>query len=53
MVTLAQDGPAAFRDRYELLYRHRAEGPNALWQADHVARCAGTRLPMAQRCGRG
>jgi putative transposase len=36
MVTLAQDGPAAFRDRYELLYRHRAEGPNALWQADHT-----------------
>jgi putative transposase len=35
MVTLAQDGPAAFRDRYELIYRHRAAGPNALWQADH------------------
>jgi putative transposase len=36
MVTLAQDGLAAFRDRYELLYRHRAEGPNAIWQADHT-----------------
>src|SRR5437016_3960002 len=36
MVTLAQDGPAAFRDRYELIYRHRAECPNALWQADHT-----------------
>jgi putative transposase len=36
MVTLAQDGTAAFRDRYELLYRHRAEGPNAIWQADHT-----------------
>jgi putative transposase len=36
MVTLAQDGLAAFRDRYELIYRHRAEGPNALWQADHT-----------------
>src|SRR5215831_15966880 len=36
MITLAQDGPAAFRDRYELIYRHRAEGPNALWQADHT-----------------
>jgi putative transposase len=36
MVTLAQDGPAAFRERYELLYRHRAAGPNALWQADHT-----------------
>lgn len=36
MVTLAQDGPAAFRDRYELIYRHCAEAPNALWQADHT-----------------
>jgi putative transposase len=36
MVTLAQDGPAVFRDRYELIYRHRAESPNALWQADHT-----------------
>ena len=36
MVTLAQDGPAAFRDRYELIYRHRAECPNATWQADHT-----------------
>jgi putative transposase len=36
MVTLAQDGPVAFRDRYELIYRHRAACPNALWQADHT-----------------
>ena len=36
LVTLAQDGPAAFRDRYELIYRHRAAAPNALWQADHT-----------------
>jgi putative transposase len=36
MMTLAQEGPAAFRDRYELIYRHRAEGPNAIWQADHT-----------------
>jgi putative transposase len=36
MVTLAQDGPAAYRDRYELIHRHRAETPNALWQADHT-----------------
>ena len=36
MVTLAQKGPAAYRDRYELIYRHRAEQPNALWQADHT-----------------
>ncbi|MBY0257421.1 Mu transposase C-terminal domain-containing protein [Methylobacterium sp.] len=36
LVTLAQDGPAAFRDRYELIHRHRAAAPNALWQADHT-----------------
>jgi putative transposase len=36
MVTLAQDGPAAFRDRYELVYRHHAACPNAIWQADHT-----------------
>jgi putative transposase len=27
---------AAFRDRFELVYRHRAERPNAIWQADHT-----------------
>jgi putative transposase len=36
MVTLAHEGAAAFRDRYELIHRHRAEAPNALWQADHT-----------------
>ena len=36
MVTLAQDGPAAYRDRYELIHRHRAGAPDALWQADHT-----------------
>jgi putative transposase len=36
MVTLALDGPMAFRDRYELIHRHRAGTPNALWQADHT-----------------
>jgi putative transposase len=36
MVTLAQEGAAAFRDRYELIYRHRAAAPNAIWQADHT-----------------
>jgi putative transposase len=34
MVALALDGPAAYRDRYELIHRHRAPAPNALWQAD-------------------
>jgi len=36
LVTLAPDGPAAFRDRYELIYRHRAACPQALWQAEHT-----------------
>jgi len=36
MVTLAQDGPVDYRDTYELVWRHRAESPNDLWQADHT-----------------
>jgi putative transposase len=36
MVTLAHEGLAAWRDRYELIHRHRAARPNALWQADHT-----------------
>jgi putative transposase len=36
MVTLALDGHAAFRDQFELIYRHRANQPNAVWQADHT-----------------
>lgn len=35
-LTFAHEGEAAFRDRYELVYRHRAERPNATWQADHT-----------------
>lgn len=36
LVTLALEGPAAYRDRHELVFRHRAERPNARWQADHT-----------------
>ena len=36
LYTLAHDGAAAFRDKYELVHRHRAERPNAIWQADHT-----------------
>lgn len=36
MLTLAHEGSAVFRDRYEIVYRHRAERPNAIWQADHT-----------------
>lgn len=36
MVTLALEGPASYRDKYELALRRRAEHPNAMWQADHT-----------------
>ncbi|HQT62843.1 Mu transposase C-terminal domain-containing protein, partial [Acidiphilium sp.] len=36
LITLAHDGPTAYRDRFELIHRHRAERPNAIWQADHT-----------------
>jgi len=34
--TLALQGPVAYRDKYELVWRHRAEDPNSVWQADHT-----------------
>lgn len=36
LVTLAHEGHAAYRNRFEMAYRHRAERPNAIWQADHT-----------------
>ncbi len=36
MLMLAHEGAAAFRDKFELVHRHRADGPNATWQADHT-----------------
>ncbi len=36
LVTLAHDGPARYRDRYELVYRREAAAPNEVWQADHT-----------------
>jgi putative transposase len=36
MRTLAHEGHAAYRDRYELIHRHRAERPNVVWQCDHT-----------------
>ena len=36
MVTLAHEGTTAFRNRYELIHRHRADSSNAIWQADHT-----------------
>src|SRR5699024_539551 len=34
--TLALQGPVVYRDKYELVWRHRAEEPNSVWQADHT-----------------
>ncbi|NRG43137.1 DDE-type integrase/transposase/recombinase [Rathayibacter sp. VKM Ac-2835] len=34
--TLAQHGDAAYRDRFELVYRRTATRPNEQWQADHT-----------------
>ena len=36
LVTLALEGPASYRDQYELVYRFRADRPNHIWQADHT-----------------
>jgi putative transposase len=36
LTTLAHEGPAAYRDRFELALRWEAEAPNAIWQADHT-----------------
>jgi putative transposase len=33
-VTLALKRPVSYRDRYELLFRRRADRPNQTWQAD-------------------
>lgn len=36
LVTLALQGPAAYRDRFELVWRRAADRPNEQWQADHT-----------------
>jgi putative transposase len=36
LTMLAHEGPARFRDQFELVHRHRASHPNAIWQADHT-----------------
>lgn len=36
VATLAHEGAVAYRDRYELVWRQRADQPNAVWQADHT-----------------
>jgi putative transposase len=36
LVTLAHEGTKAYNDSFELVHRREAEGPNAIWQADHT-----------------
>jgi putative transposase len=36
LVTLAQEGSKAYRERFDLLYRREASQPNEIWQADHT-----------------
>jgi putative transposase len=35
LVTMAQQGAAAYREEFDLLYRREASHANAMWQADH------------------
>lgn len=36
LVTLAHDGTKTYSDTFELVRRREADGPNAIWQADHT-----------------
>jgi len=36
LTTLAQEGGKAYSQRFDLIHRREAEGPNAIWQADHT-----------------
>ena len=36
LLTLAHDGATAYGETFELIHRREAEGPNAIWQADHT-----------------
>ena len=35
LTTLAHQGTKAYQQRFDLLHRRAADGPNAIWQADH------------------
>lgn len=35
LVSLAHDGTKAYSETYDLIHRREADGPNAVWQADH------------------
>jgi len=47
LVTLAREGTKAYADAFDLIHRHQATGPNAVWQADH------TELDIWLKDGRG
>ncbi|HEY3265581.1 MAG TPA: Mu transposase C-terminal domain-containing protein [Armatimonadota bacterium] len=36
LVMLAHEGAKAYGDAFELIHRREADGPNAIWQADHT-----------------
>ena len=36
LVTLAHQGSKAYSETFELIHRREADGPNAIWQADHT-----------------
>jgi putative transposase len=36
LLTLAHGGSKAYSDTFDLVHRHEATGPNAIWQADHT-----------------
>ena len=47
LVTLAHEGTKAYTEAFDLIHRHEASGPNAVWQADH------TELDIWLKDGRG
>ena len=47
LVTLAHEGTKAYTEAFDLIHRHEATGPNAVWQADH------TELDIWLKDGRG
>lgn len=36
LMTLAHEGTKTYKQTFDLLHRHNAEKPNAIWQADHT-----------------
>jgi putative transposase len=36
LLTLAHEGTKRYQEQFDLIYRREADGPNAIWQADHT-----------------